>query len=137
MHTLALAVTFAVAGAVATPLAAQEQIEVQFPPGQFGTMIEGSVAGQEYVDYTLRAGEGQVLFAELDVVGGTGNGTAYFNVLPPGSDGEAIHIGHMAIDNTALVTLPEDGAYTIRVYLMGNDADTGKTADFTLDLSIQ
>ena len=39
--------------------------------------------------------------------------------------------------NTARIDLPEDGDYTIRVYLMGNDRDTGKTVGYNLDLSIQ
>lgn len=43
----------------------------------------------------------------------------------------------MDTDNSALVTLPATGTYTIRVYLMGNDKDAGKTVGFRLDLSIQ
>ncbi len=55
---------------------------------------------------------------------------------PPGSDGVAIYNG--SIDgNATTVDLPADGDYTIRVYLMGNDRDAGKTVGYTLDLSIQ
>ena len=33
--------------------------------------------------------------------------------------------------------LTEDGTYTIRVYLMGNDRDTDKTVGYNVDISIQ
>ncbi len=35
------------------------------------------------------------------------------------------------------MTVLSSGTYTIRVYLMGNDKDSGKTVGFNLDLSIQ
>ena len=35
------------------------------------------------------------------------------------------------------VQLPSDGTYTIRVYQMGDAADSGKTTGFNIDLSIQ
>jgi len=58
--------------------------------------------------------------AEITVAGITaaetdGTGTGFFNILPPGSDGEAIYIGAMGVDNSATVPGPEDGDYTIRV----------------------
>lgn len=119
-----------------TPVWAQDSTPVQFAPGNFGTMLEGQVTGSGYVDYTLVARAGQEMFAELAVARTTGFGTAYFNILPPGSAGEAIFIGSTD-GRTARITLPEDGTYTLRVYLMGNDRDTGAEVDFNLDLSIQ
>jgi hypothetical protein len=77
------------------------------------------------------------MFAELKVTGTNGNGTAYFNILPPGSDGVAIFNGSNSADGTARIELPEDGTYTIRVYLMGNDRDTDKTVGYNVDISIQ
>ena len=115
---------------------AQTSETIQFAPGNFGTMIEGSITGDAYADYVLGAAEAQRLFAEINVVSSDGNGVVYFNVLPPGSDGEAIFIGSIA-GNVADLTLPETGDYTLRVYQMGNDSDTGKTSQFTLDVSIQ
>ena len=55
----------------------------------------------------------------------------------PGSSGEAIYVGHMEFNRSALVPLPSTGEYTIRVYLMGNDKDAGKYVKYNLDLSIQ
>ncbi|MGV6804664.1 MAG: hypothetical protein ACWA49_10695 [Ruegeria sp.] len=120
----------------ALPVWAQMSAEVKFQPGNFGTMVNGTVTGDEYFDYVLGAKGGQELFAELQVSDTNGNGVIYFNILPPGSDGTAIYNG--SIDgNTARIDLPGDGDYTIRVYLMGNDRDTGKTVGYNLDLSIQ
>ncbi|NOD94262.1 hypothetical protein GS636_15845 [Ruegeria sp. HKCCD4884] len=115
---------------------AQMTAEVQFQSGSYGTMVNGAVTGDEYFDYVLGAKAGQEMFADLQVSDTDGNGVVYFNILPPGSDGVAIYNG--SIDgNTARINLPEDGDYTIRVYLMGNDRDTGKTVGYNLDLSIQ
>ncbi len=120
----------------ATIAFAQMKAEVTFEPGNFGTMVNGTVSGDEYFDYSLGAKAGQEMFADLKVSDTNGNGVVYFNILPPGSDGVAIYNG--SIDgNTARIDLPEDGDYTIRVYLMGNDRDTGKTVGYNLDLSIQ
>ncbi|MEB3322188.1 MAG: hypothetical protein VKI81_05140 [Synechococcaceae cyanobacterium] len=116
---------------------AQRSSQVQFKPGNYGTMVSGTITGREYIDYKLTANKGQKMFAELAVRNTNGNGSVYFNILPPGSRGEAIYIGHMNTDKSAIVTLPSNGTYTIRVYLMGNDKDAGKTVGFNLDLSIQ
>jgi hypothetical protein len=119
------------------PAMAQRSATVQFKPGNYGTMVSGTITGREYIDYKLSARKGQKMFAELAVSGNNGNGSAFFNILPPGSKGEAIYVGHTDNDKSALVKLPANGTYTIRVYLMGNDKDAGKTVGFNLDLSIQ
>ncbi|OWU83306.1 hypothetical protein ATO6_19425 [Oceanicola sp. 22II-s10i] len=121
---------------LSTTASAQMSAEVTFPKGNFGTMISGTIRGDEYFDYRLGARAGQQLFAELKVDGTNGHGTIYFNVLPPGSDNVAVYNG--SIDGpSALITLRETGTYTIRVYLMGNDRDTGKTVGYLIDVSIQ
>ncbi|GAA6159146.1 MULTISPECIES: hypothetical protein [Ruegeria] len=121
---------------LATSASAQRVAEVKFQPGNYGTMVNGTITGDEYFDYKLGAQAGQEIFADLKVSDTNGNGVIYFNILPPGSEGEAIYIG--SIDgNTARIALPQSGDYTIRVYLMGNDRDTGKTVGYNLDLSIQ
>ena len=131
MAATALAIVLA-----AGPVAAQMVADVQFERGNYGAMLNGTVMGDEYFDYRLGAKAGQELFAELTVDGTNGDGTAYFNILPPGSDGVAIYNGS-TYGNSTTVDLPEDGIYTIRVYLMGNDRDTGKTVGYNLDVSIQ
>ena len=118
------------------PAFAQMTAEVKFDAGNYGTMVNGTITGNEYFDYKLGANAGQKMFVELKAAGTNGNGTVYFNILPPGSDGEAIYNGSVN-GNTTTIDLPEKGTYTIRVYLMGNDRDTGKTVGYNVDLSIQ
>ena len=57
-------------------------------------------------------------------------------ILPPGSDNVAIY--NASINGlTTSVKLPKSGEYRIRVYLMGNDSDAGKTVAYNVDVSIQ
>jgi hypothetical protein len=119
------------------PVLAQMTADVKFKSGNYGTMVSGTVTGHEYFDYTLGAKRGQEMFVELKVNGTNGDGTAYFNILPPGSDGVAIFNGSTSADGIARIKLPEDGTYTIRVYLMGNDRDADKTVGYSVDISIQ
>ena len=135
-HSVKSALLALALAASATLLAAQTVSDVQFAPGNFGTMVSGTIIGDEYIDYRLGAKAGQEMFVELTVTDSNGNGIVYFNILPPGSDGEAIYNGS-TLGNTTTVDLPEDGTYSIRVYQMGNDRDTGKTSGFNIDLSIQ
>lgn len=131
-----VALVFGAALVAAVPSTAQMTADVQFERGNFGTTVSGTISGDEYFDYRLGAKGGQEMFVDLEVGGTNGNGIIYFNILPPGSDGEAIYNG--SVDGrTAKVRLPSDGTYTIRVYLMGNDRDAGKTVGYTVDLSIQ
>ena len=121
---------------LASAATAQTTAEVKFAPGNFGTMVSGTIIGDEYIDYQLGAQAGQEMFVDLTVTDSNGSGTVYFNILPPGSDGVAIYNSSME-GNTTTVDLPESGTYAIRVYHMGNDEDTGKTSGFNIDLSIQ
>lgn len=122
--------------ATALPVAAQSVSDVQFEAGNYGTMIGGTVVGNQYADYRLGAKAGQEMFVQMIPVTSDGTGAVYYNILPPGSEGEAIY--NSSIDgDTATVSLPSDGTYTIRVYLMGADADEGKASSFNIDLSIQ
>jgi hypothetical protein len=99
--------------------------------------LNGTLVGDEYVDYRLGAKGGQLMIASIEVDGTNGDGTIYFNILPPGSTGEAIWNGSMESDGIAEITLPKDGTYTLRTYLMGNDADAGKTVGYKLHVAIQ
>jgi hypothetical protein len=106
----------------------QEQIE--FGKGTSGTTIKGKIKGDQTVDYQLRAGAGQSMVAIFK----PSNLSAYFNVLPPGSN-VAIFVGSTS-GNRFEAELPADGVYTIRVYLMRNAARRNETANYTLDVSI-
>ena len=124
------------AATLASPVPAQQIAEVRFESGTSVATLSGSITGDEYFDYQLAASQGQLMIASIEVSGTNGNGTVYFNILPPGSTGEAIWIGNMEADQTAEITLPSSGTYTLRTYLMGNDRDTGKTVGYQLHVSI-
>lgn len=102
--------------------------QVQFKKGESGATIKGKIKGGQTLDYTLAAQKGQTMVVILE-------GHPYFNVLPPGSKGEAIFIGSSE-GNRFETTLPTPGKYTIRVYQMGDAADSGKTNSFKLDIGI-
>jgi hypothetical protein len=87
----------------ASPAATQQVSRVQFPPGKDHVTVNGAVRGDEYHDYVLRARAGQALSAHLTIQDTNGDGTIYFNVLPPGSDGEAIFNGSTSADGSGRV----------------------------------
>jgi hypothetical protein len=112
---------------LAQPVLAQDQARVEFEKGNDNAAINGTIVGDEYIDYLLGAKKGQTMAVSLIPGESNGNGTIYFNVMPPGSAGEAIYNGSIdGLDATGIV-LPKDGDYVIRVYQMGDDADSGKT----------
>jgi hypothetical protein len=133
--TLVLAALLALSP-VAQPVLAQDQSRVQFEAGNDNAAINGTIVGDAYIDYLLGAKQGQTMSVSLIPGQSNGNGTVYFNILPPGSTGEAIYNGSIdGLDATGIV-LPASGDYVIRVYQMGNDADTGKTTAFTISVGI-
>ena len=109
---------------------AQGPERVNFASGNDNTAVEASVTCNDVRDYVLGAAAWQMMSVSLST-----EGNAYFNILPPGSQGEAIFNGSIDGQNATL-ELPTDGDYTIRVYLMGGDADNGRTVPFTLSMTI-
>jgi hypothetical protein len=63
------------------------------------------------------------------------NASNYFNVLPPGSSGDAIFIGSSE-GNEFKGELPADGEYRIRVFLMRNAARRNEVSNYTLKVGI-
>jgi hypothetical protein len=118
-----------------TPLLAQESVRIAFERGNDTGAASGVITGSEYRDYLLRAKADQRMSVALSVESSDGNGSAYFNILPPGSDNVAIFNSASSANNYGEVRLPQTGDYRIRVYLMGNDADTGKSVGYTLSVT--
>jgi hypothetical protein len=114
-------------------LAAQapEKKPVEFPKGGSGVTITGTVKGSQTIDYTLRAQAGQVMAVTFK----PSNASAYFNVMAPGSTGEAIFIGSTS-GNEYSGDLAASGEYTIRVYLMRNAARRNETANYSLEVRV-
>lgn len=103
--------------------------KVSFPTGKSATTLKGSITGEQTIDYTVGANQGQILKATL-----TGQGS-YFNVLPPGSQDEAIFIGQNDGNQTS-ITLQQSGTYKIRVYQMRSTARRGEKKSYSLTISI-
>ncbi len=111
--------------------AAQSSQTVQFTGGNDNAAVVASVEGQQYRDYVLGARKGQSMGVSLSA-----QGSAYFNILAPGNDGTALYNSSIDGNDATGIALPADGEYVVRVYLMGNDADAGKTVPFTLSMTI-
>lgn len=117
-------------------LFAQERVDIRFAPGATSTTINGTVRGDEYIDYVVNARGGQTMVVSLAVTGTNGHGSAFFNILPAGQDYGGPYIGSTDDDRRAEIIVPHDGDWAIRVYLMGNDRDTGKTVGYSIDVYI-
>jgi len=108
-----------------------ENRPLQFSKGASSAKVEGALKGNEVIDYKLRAKAGQTMSVTLQ----TSNLSNYFNVLPPGSNDEAVFIGSTS-GNEWKGTLPTDGEYSIRVYLMRSAARRNEMASYELEVSI-
>ena len=106
------------------------QEAVRFVPGASKATIKGTIKGSQTVDYQLRTAAGQTMTVAFK----PSNPSAYFNVLPPGSN-EALFIGSSA-GNHFTGVLPATGLHTIRVFLMRNAARRNETTHYTLDVSV-
>jgi hypothetical protein len=103
---------------------------VKFKAGTTSATIEGSIKGDDGVNYTLVAKAGQV----MSVLFSPSNPRCYFNVLPPGSD-EAIHIGSSA-GNEFAGTLGASGEYKAQVYLIRAAARRNETCNYSITFEI-
>ena len=104
---------------------------VQFAKGTSSAVIRGRITGRQYIDYTLRAAAGQRMTVSLK----GSNDANYFNLLPPDSEGPAMASGEL-LDNRFDGLLPDDGVYTIRVFLYRAAARRGEQSDFTLSVGV-
>jgi hypothetical protein len=110
--------------------AAPRQERVTFTAGASSATITGQVKGNDDVDYVVRAAAGQTLTVTLK----PSNASTYFNVLPPGSDNVAMYNGQTGEPYTG--TLPTDGEYRVRVYLMRNAARRGAASTYALTIGV-
>jgi hypothetical protein len=127
LATGALAVGFACAIA-ATGI---ETRPIQFAKGASSATVQGTIKGDQTVDYTVRARAGQTMSVKLD----TRHTANYFNVLPPGSNDVAIFVGSSG-GNEWSGALPADGEYKLRVYLMRSAARRNESASYTLTVGV-
>ena len=104
---------------------------VQFAKGATSAQLRGSIKGNASVDYKIDARAGQTLSVTMK----PSNTSNYFNINPPGSDGDAMFIGSSR-GAEATVMLPTDGTYVVRVYLMRNAARRNETSNYTLTVGV-
>lgn len=131
MKAFLLAGAIALASCVSVAWAGIETRPLQFRKGASSATIKNTLKGDQTIDYSLHAKAGQTMSVSFK----TSNASAYFNVLPPGSSGEAIFIGSTS-GNEWTGTLPADGEYRIRTYLMRSAARRNESARFTLTAGI-
>ena len=104
---------------------------VPFAKGKRSAVIHDRVIGRQYIDYLLRAGAGETLTVRLK----GSNRATYFNLLPPDSGDIAMARGEL-LDNRFDGLLPDDGVYTIRVFLYRAAARRNEASDFTLSVGV-
>jgi len=112
---------------------------VQFAKGASGATIDGSIKGRESVSYLLGAKAGQRMTVSLKA----DNDGTYFNVYGPGKGpgDEALAVGDLTGPMVPDVNrfdgaLPQDGEYTISVYLVRSAARRGETSKYAIEVSI-
>ena len=119
---------------ILAPVFSWSQIEtkkISFAAGKNDTNVSGTIKGQQTIDYTVQARGGQ----KMTVVLTTKHTALYFNVLPPGSNDAAIFIGSTE-GNEYRATLPSDGLYKIRVYLMRSAARRNESGSYKLYVGV-
>ena len=124
---LSLIIIFSMASAVA----GDSRIEqVKFKAGKTSSIVKSHIKGRQTIDYHLKAKAGQSMTVTLK----SKNRFTYFNVMAPETD-NAMFIGSTAGDHF-VGSLPREGEYTIRVYLMPNAARRSQRAKYTLNVSL-
>lgn len=104
--------------------------QVHFATGASSATIDGTISGYDAIDYVLGASAGQVMTVSME----TDNTANYFNVIAPGED-VAMFAGSTS-GGEFEGTLPANGDYTVRVYLMRSAARRGETANYRIRFGI-
>lgn len=104
---------------------------VKFATGANSSRIEGSITGDNYVDYLVNVSEGQLMNVSM----ATDNAANYFNIMEPGEEYVAIFNGSTS-ENQFEGTAAKSGDYRIRVYLMRSAARRGETANYILEIIV-
>lgn len=131
MRRISIALAAASGLLVAVPATAQQKVPVQFAKGASSTTVKGTIKGDQFRDYQVNALAGQALSVML----ANPDGRAFFNVLPPGSTGEALFVGSTS-GSSFRGPVTANGITTVRVYQMRATARRGETAAYTLAISV-
>lgn len=104
---------------------------VVFAPGQSSAQIKGRIVGRAFVDHTLRAAAGQRMTVQFK----GSNSANDFNLMAPGASAEAMASGE-SLQNKYDGILPDDGVYTLRVYLHRAAARRGESSRYEMNVSV-
>ncbi len=115
----------------AQPVFGQQKTNVTFARGQSSATLNGRIRGSVDHSYIVNARAGQTLTVNFKPT----NASAYFNILPPGSDGEAMFIGSSA-GNRFSGPLTVNGPLVVQVYLMRNAARRNETAAYSITIGV-
>ena len=97
------------------------------------TRQSGQIKGYKSAVYAFDGYAGEVLDISFDA----DSNSAYFNVVSADNpDGAAIYIGSSDDDRQTRLTIPSDGLYLIRPYLVRAAARRNEEANYTLSISI-
>lgn len=99
---------------------------LRFDAGGTVAVASGRVTGSDGIDLVLAARGGEHVVAVLEA-----GSNGYFNVLPPGSTGEAIFIGSTSGERFE-GTLEQAGEYRFRIYQMRASGRRGESFEYTL-----
>jgi hypothetical protein len=117
---------------LSAPAVAQIQsVPVTFARGATSATLNGQLKGDATRDYVVNARAGQTLTVTL----ANPDGRAFFNVLPPGSGGEATFIGSTS-GNSFSGPISASGNTVVRVYQMRATARRGEVANYTLTIGV-
>ncbi len=124
-----------IAAILLTPFASvpawtQSVSAVNFARGASSTTINGSIRGDQFIDYRIVVRAGQMLRVNMI----TQRGSPYFNVLEPGSRDLAIFVGSTSGENFE-ARARVGGAYTVRVYQMRASGRRGEVAAYRLSIA--
>lgn len=117
---------------LAAPAIAQQTTNVTFAKGTSSATLKGSIKGDKDHSYVVNAKAGQTITVDFKPT----NASAYFNIIAPGSAGEAMFIGSTS-GNHFSGQLTVSGPHTIQVYLMRNAARRNETTNFTLTIGVK
>lgn len=125
-----MAAAICAAPLAASPALAQASQVIAFAKGNDNASVKGVIVGDAYKDYLLTARAGQKMGVSLITK------VAYFNILPPGSTGEAIYNSSIEGNDATNVVLPKTGQYRIRVYTMGAVSRTKRPVPFQISVTV-
>jgi hypothetical protein len=130
LRVLALVVSTGLAVGVTQAADGVQSRPIKFAKNSSSATVKGALSGRQTIDHKLRAKAGQTMNVTLK----SANAGLAFNVLPPGSQGEAV-AGAIGLQ-TWSGALPADGEYSVRTYLPRSAARRGEKASYTLTVGM-